>query len=44
MPKESPATIKVKGINQIAIAVNDLEEVAKNYWTILGIGPWAIYE
>ncbi len=44
MPKESPATIKVKGINQIAIAVNDLEEVAKNYWTIMGIGPWAIYE
>lgn len=44
MAKESPAKIKCKGINQLAIAVNDLEQVAKNYWTILGIGPWAIFE
>jgi catechol 2,3-dioxygenase-like lactoylglutathione lyase family enzyme len=42
--KTSPAKIKCKGINQLAIAVNDLEQVAKNYWTIMGIGPWSIYE
>jgi hypothetical protein len=44
MKGESPAKVKVEGINQIAIAVNDLERVAEDYWNILGIGPWAIYE
>jgi catechol 2,3-dioxygenase-like lactoylglutathione lyase family enzyme len=43
MAKESPAKIKCQGINQIAIVVEDLEQVAENYWNILGIGPWAIY-
>ena len=43
MAKESPAKIKCSAITQIAIAVEDLEQVAKNYWDILGIGPWAIY-
>ncbi|MFO7741514.1 MAG: VOC family protein [Anaerolineae bacterium] len=42
--EESPAKIKCQGINQVAIVVEDLEQVAENYWTILGIGPWAIYE
>jgi hypothetical protein len=42
--ESSPAPIKSLGINQIALVVHDLEEVAKNYMTILGIGPWAIYE
>jgi catechol 2,3-dioxygenase-like lactoylglutathione lyase family enzyme len=41
--QESPARIKVKDINQVAIVVNDLEVVAANYWQILGIGPWDIY-
>ena len=40
---ESPAKIKCKGINQVAIVVWDLEQVVRNYWNILGIGPWAIY-
>ena len=44
MTQESPAKCRCKGINQVAIVVNDLELVAKNYWDILGIGPWAIYE
>ena len=39
----SPAKVKCRGINQIAIAVKDLEKVAANFWKILGIGPWAIY-
>ena len=43
MARQSPAKVKVKEITQIAIAVNDLQTVAENYWTILGIGPWDIY-
>jgi catechol 2,3-dioxygenase-like lactoylglutathione lyase family enzyme len=39
----SPANVTVKGINQIAIAVKDLEVVAENFWKILGIGPWSMY-
>ncbi len=39
MVKESPAKIKCKGINQIAIVVENLEQVAENYWNIFGIGP-----
>jgi hypothetical protein len=41
---DSPAKHKCTNINQIGIAVNDVELVAKNYWDILGIGPWAIHE
>jgi hypothetical protein len=44
MAQESPAKVKCKGINQIAIAVENLELVAENYWNILGIGPWAIFD
>jgi len=44
MSNESPSKIKCKGINQIAIVVEDLESVAENYWNILGIGPWAIFK
>jgi catechol 2,3-dioxygenase-like lactoylglutathione lyase family enzyme len=39
----SPAKVKVKGINQVAIVVKDVQKVAENYWNILGIGPWDIY-
>jgi 4-hydroxyphenylpyruvate dioxygenase-like putative hemolysin len=41
--QESPAKIKVKSIDQVAIVVNDIELVTQNYWNILGIGPWDIY-
>ena len=40
--QESPAKIKVKGINQIALVVKDLQRTVENYWSILGIGPWDI--
>ena len=40
----SPAKVQCKGINQIGIVVRDVESVARNYWDILGIGPWAIIE
>jgi catechol 2,3-dioxygenase-like lactoylglutathione lyase family enzyme len=41
---ESSAGLKVPAITQVAIAVNDLAKTARDYWNILGIGPWAIYE
>jgi catechol 2,3-dioxygenase-like lactoylglutathione lyase family enzyme len=40
----SPAKVTCKKINQIAIVVKDLELVAENYWKILGIGPWTIFD
>jgi len=40
--EESPAKIKVKNITQVALVVRDIQETIKNYWTILGIGPWDI--
>jgi catechol 2,3-dioxygenase-like lactoylglutathione lyase family enzyme len=40
----SPAKIKVPTIRQVAIVCKDLQMVAKNYWEILGIGPWAFHE
>ena len=43
MEQVSPARIKCKGINQIAIVVKDLQQVAEDYWNILGIGPWSIF-
>ena len=43
MSQESKTKVKCQGINQIAIVVKDLEKVAENYWNILGIGPWAIF-
>jgi hypothetical protein len=42
MEQTSPAKVKVKEINQIAIVVKDLKTVMENYWNILGIGPWDV--
>ena len=44
MTRESPAKCRCKGITQIGIAVNDVELVARNYWDILGIGPWTVLD
>jgi len=41
MVQSSP--VKVTGINQVAIVVNDLQKVVENYWNIFGIGPWDIF-
>jgi methylmalonyl-CoA/ethylmalonyl-CoA epimerase len=43
MKKKSPAKVRPKTINQVAIVVKDIERVVENYWNILGIGPWTIY-
>ena len=31
------------GINQVAIVVQDLDKAIENYWKILGIGPWQVF-
>jgi catechol 2,3-dioxygenase-like lactoylglutathione lyase family enzyme len=43
-PQDSPAKVTVSNIAQIAIVVKDVQAVAENYWNILGIGPWDVYE
>ena len=43
MAQASPAKVKVKGINQVALVVKDIQATVENYWNILGIGPWEIY-
>jgi catechol 2,3-dioxygenase-like lactoylglutathione lyase family enzyme len=37
------AKIQVKEFGQFSIVVKDVETVARNFWNILGIGPWDIY-
>jgi hypothetical protein len=34
---------KVEAINQVAIVVKDLDKAMENYWKILGIGPWQVF-
>ena len=41
---DTPAKIKVENITRIGFVVRNLEETIKNYWTILGIGPWDIIQ
>jgi hypothetical protein len=40
----SPAKIKVKALTQISLVVKNLEETMNNYWNLLGIGPWDVFE
>jgi catechol 2,3-dioxygenase-like lactoylglutathione lyase family enzyme len=41
--QSSPAKVKVQEIHQVALVVKDIQTTVKNYWNILGIGPWEIY-
>jgi hypothetical protein len=34
---------RIDAINQISIAVRDLDQAMENYWNCLGIGPWKVY-
>jgi hypothetical protein len=38
--EKSPAKIKVDAIVQLGLVVMNLDETMKNYWEILGVGPW----
>ncbi|MFC2024302.1 VOC family protein [Chloroflexota bacterium] len=42
MNVENQVGIQVRSINQIGMAVSDVERVVQMYWNILGIGPWTI--
>ena len=42
MPQIDQPKIKISAIHQIGIVVRNLQEVAENYWKMLGIGPWEI--
>ncbi|MCK4794508.1 MAG: VOC family protein [Desulfobacteraceae bacterium] len=42
MEEKSPAKIHIGSISQVGQVVPDLDETIKNYWEILGIGPWNI--
>ena len=32
-----------KGIDQIALVVEDLDKAVEEYWKLFGVGPWHIY-
>ena len=40
---ESKLSFLDKGIAQVAIIVQDLEEAVENYWKLFGIGDWHFY-
>ena len=40
--QESPAKVKVKSIDQVALVVKDIQKTVENYWNILGVGQWNI--
>ena len=40
----SPAKVKVKAITQLGLVVKDVQKTTEDYWKLLGIGPWDIYE
>jgi len=42
MSQASPAEIKVPALTQVALIVKNVDEAMKNYWNILGIGPWNV--
>lgn len=43
---KGPGLINVAGreIRQIGIVVKDVEKTARNYWELLGIGPWMLVD
>jgi len=44
MTKASRAKIKVSELNQVSIAVHDLEKSMEHYQNTLGIGSWEIFD
>ena len=43
---ENPGLINMKGkrLAQVGIVVDDVELAARQYWEVLGIGPWNLYD
>jgi hypothetical protein len=44
MGNRSPAKVMARSIQQVCIVVNDLQKSMEAYWSILGVGPWAVFE
>lgn len=42
MRVDKPSGLKIPKLDQIGLVVDNLDEVVRNYWNILGIGPWEI--
>ena len=40
----SPAKVIVKAISRVGLVVKDVEAVIRDYISLVGIGPWKIYE
>jgi hypothetical protein len=43
-PEGGAIDIKEKRIKQLGIVVQNVEETARNYWEILGVGPWMLFD
>ncbi len=44
MAPESPSKIKVTQIPQVCLVVENLQKTIEDYWNILGIGPWTVFD
>lgn len=42
MKQQNSNDLKITRLTQVGLVVKDVEEVAYNYWNILGVGPWKI--
>jgi hypothetical protein len=43
-PDKAAINIKGKEIKQLGIVVENAEETARNYWELLGVGPWILLD
>ncbi len=41
---DGAVSIEGKEIKQLGIVVDDVERIARNYWELMGIGPWYILD
>ncbi len=44
MAQVSPTKFRVEGDIRVGLVVSDVHKTAANYWNILGVGPWEIYD
>lgn len=42
-PSNSPSNLLDNGIAQIALVLQDLDQIVEHYWQSFGIGPWHFY-
>lgn len=44
MSQVSPAKVKASQLSCVVLVVKNAQKTMENYWNILGIGPWDVYE